>query len=189
VGIGGSVTLAATSTATPLAPTPTYTIVPGRNYVVIATDSSATKTEVWTAAFAGHVPASNVFLGTSANETDQYATLAALYMYALSPAPISSASPTFDDWNFNAVNAWVTSLRNGNLNIAEQTALTDIASAQNSGTTLYPGAPRWNSAQPTNPTIKTDLTAIFNSADAAKPTPCPTSAVDGSAECTGTPTP
>ncbi len=57
----GTFTLVANSTPTPSAPNPTYTIVPGRNYIVVATTAGGA--EAWTTQFAGNKP--DVAISTS----------------------------------------------------------------------------------------------------------------------------
>ena len=190
VGAGGAIAIAATTAATPASPSPTYTIVPGRNYVVVGT--SPTQLQQWTVAFVGNSSATNLYLGSSP-AIDNYSTLAALYIYFNSPDALAAQSSnvaTFDDWNFNSVSAWVTSMRNGSRTAAETQALADIASSQGSGTVLYPQAPNWNLTQSANTTIANDLTAIANAgtaADATLPTPCPINGT--SVACTGAPSP
>lgn len=173
----GGFTLVANSTPTPSAPNPTYTIVPGRNYVVVATTS--TKAEAWDLRFAGKVPGHNVNFSATGN-SDVYTSAASLYVYFETRAGSATA---FDNWNFNAVKSWYSILAGAapGPNSAEQKLLNDIAAATSANTTLYPSKPTWNSGQATNATIAADLTAVKSSGDGALPTPC--------SSCTGTPTP
>jgi len=172
----GAFTLVAASTPMPASPNPTYTIVPGRNYVVVATSGSGA--EGWTAQFAGRIPSHNQSLG--ANTSDVYTAAVSLYVFNN-----SGSGPTgFDDWNFNALAAWYTQL-NTAPNGAETKLLNDIAAQSVANKTLYPGAPSWDPAHSSNATIKADLASVKTSGDATIPTPCP----GGEANCTGTPTP
>jgi hypothetical protein len=177
----GYFVLPQTSNATPSG---TYTIVPGRNYVIIATTGS--KAEAWTLEFAGSQPARDLVLNSSAPSTasgasDVYTAAATLYVYFASPGGSATA---YDGWNFNTVEAWTAQLRNAP-NAAETTLLRDIMQAQQSGATLYPIKPPWNASQTTNPTLYSDLQAVQSSGDSALPTPCP----GGESGCTGTPSP
>ncbi len=123
----------------------------------------------------GAIPAHNLALSTP---SDVYSAAAALYVYANSPSGVTA----FDEWNFNAVAAWLTQLHNAP-NAQEMKLLNDIAAQSAAHNTLFPAAPSWNPAQPVNATIAGDLVAVKSSADAIKPTPCPSGA------CTGTPSP
>jgi len=172
----GAFTLVANSTPTPSAPNPTYTIVPGRNYIVVATTAGGA--EAWTTQFAGNNPARNQYLDS--NVSDVYAAAVSLYVFNNSP----SGTTAFDDWNFNALSAWYTSLKTSP-NGAETALLNDIASRSAANKTLFPGAPSWNMTQMSSTLIKNDLAAVKTSGDAMIPTPCP----GGEAGCTGTPTP
>jgi len=169
----GNFTLVVNSTPTPSVPNPTYTIVPGRNYLIVGSVSGVG--EAWNLEFAGAIPAHNLALSTP---SDVYSAAAALYVYANSPSGVTA----FDEWNFNAVAAWLTQLHNAP-NAQEMKLLNDIAAQSAAHNTLFPAAPSWNPAQPVNATIAGDLVAVKSSADAIKPTPCPSGA------CTGTPSP
>lgn len=172
----GAFTLVANSTPTPSAPDPIYTIVPSRNYIVVATTGSGA--EGWTTQLAGNNPTRNHYL--DGNTSDVYTAAVSLYVFNNSP----SGTTAFDDWNFNALSTWLTALKM-TPNSAETTLLNDIAARSATNKTLYPGAPSWNPSQTTSTTIKNDLVAVKTSGDAAIPTPCP----GGQNGCTGTPTP
>lgn len=190
VASAGVISLAGSTTATPASPNPTYTLNPGSNLVVIGT--SPTNLQQWSMAFVGNTSANNKYLGGSAT-VDNYSTLAALYIFSKSPASLGgtpNSTATFGDWNFATVSSWVTSMRSGTVTAAETQALTDINSAQNAGTLLYPQVPNWNAAQVVNSTIQNDLDAISTAgtaADATLPTPCPIN--NGTVACTNAPTP
>ena len=178
----GAFTLVANSTPTPSAPDPTYTIVPGRNYVVVAAaGAGGSAPEAWNIQFAGKSPARNLYLN-GANTSDVYTAAVSLYVFLKSKPNVTA----FDDWNFNTLTAWYNVL-NGTTapgpNGAEQTLLNDIEAQSVLNKTLYPSAPGWDAAHATNATIKADLTAVAGSGDAALPTPCP------STGCTGAPSP
>ncbi len=112
--------------------------------------------------------------------SDVYTAAVSLYVFNNSP----SGTTAFDDWNFNALSAWYTSLKTSP-NGAETTLLNDIAARSAANKTLFPGAPSWNMTQTSSTVIKNDLAAVKTSGDATIPTPCP----GGEAGCTGTPTP
>lgn len=180
----GNFTLVTVSTPTPAAPNPTYTIVPGRNYLAVATTGAGA--EAWTIEFAGTVTGNNLGLDDSGTATHVgsikssiYTAAAALYIFQYSPVN----NVAFDKWNFNTIETWVGHLKTAP-NAAETTLLQDILNASVANSTLYPAAPTWHAGQATNSTIKTQLTNVHNSADALIPTPCPTAG-----GCTGTPTP
>lgn len=167
--------------ATPAAPNPTYTTVPGRNYVIVAT--AGNHAESWALQFLGATPSHNLSL-TSNGTSDVYTAAGTLYVYYFSA--INNTDTAFDDWNFTTVSGWVSHLRSS-ANASEIQLLNDIAAAQQSGTTLYPSAPSWNLGMTANGTIATDLGNVKNSGDTALPTPCPV--VNSTAACTATPTP
>jgi hypothetical protein len=167
--------------ATPAAPNPTYTTVPGRNYVIVATASN--HAESWALEFLGATPSHNLALSSN-GISDVYTAAGTLYVYYYSA--INNTDTAFDDWNFNTVSAWIGHMRT-NANAAEAQLLNDIAAAQQSGATLYPSAPSWNLGMTPNGTIATDLGNVKNSGDATLPTPCPV--VNSTAACTATPTP
>ncbi len=180
----GQFTVTSTSTAVPNHPAPTYTAVPGRNYMLIATASGA-NTQVWTLEFLGKTPATNLNLsGTlgAGPTTDAASTAAALYIYKESQ---SNSDTSFDAWNFNAIANWYKkSLAMGGANAAEQKLIADVQSLQGSGTAMWPTVPVWAPTGSTsNATINTDITAVFKSGDTNLPTPCP------SVGCASTPTP
>src|SRR5579872_1833450 len=172
--VAGNYTLVANSTPTPGIPNPTYTIVPGRNYIVVAQSANG---QAWTMQFAGAVPAHNLSL-SGANPSDVYTAAASLYVYQNS----NTGAFAFDEWNFNTVMAWLATLH-GSPNAQETALLNDIATQSGLHRSLFPSAPTWNPTQSVNGTIQADLAAVKASADATKPTPCPGGA------CTGTPTP
>lgn len=186
---GGTFTVPQTSMATPAAPSPTYTSVPGRSYIMIATQNGGGTTEgngaeSWTLEFLGNIPSHNIGLGSGgALTSDVFTAAGALYVYANS----GGVDPTaFDGWNFNTILAWVNHMRTaGGLNVPEQTLLNDIAAAQESSTTLFPLAPPWYPALTGNAKIYADLSSVAASGDAALPTPCP----GGPGTCTGAPSP
>ena len=188
----GSGHFSATSpaTATP-GPSP-YVMVPTRNYIVIAEPVSGSGPQGWTLFFAGNSPGATLGLGdtasmlASASTSDVYTTAAALYVYKLSTQCVHTCDKAFDDWNFNAVQAWVTHLHAGPINFAETTLLNDIASQSAASASLFTKAPSWNPSQPLNSgPINNDINAVKGSSDSTIPTPCP----GGPSACTGTPTP
>lgn len=177
----GNFTLSATATATPNSPNPTYTMQPGRNYIVIGANAT-THQEAWTIFFLGNTPSHNVYSGSGgASTTDTATAAAALYVFAKSP---NNNDKSFDDWNYNAISAWITDLRNSPT-ASDTKLMTDINSAETSGKPLYTSVPSWdNDPGSTNATINADISAL---SDANAPTPCP--APGGQPACTGTPTP
>jgi hypothetical protein len=175
----GGFTLVQNSQATPVAPNPTYTIVPGRNYIIVA--QTAGGAEAWTTQFAGHVPSHNRALNVS-NASDAASAAVSLYVFGNS----SSSATAFDDWNFNTLALWYLNL-NTSPNAQETTLLDDIIKQSVANHTLYPNAPGWDAAHSTNAVIKTDLANVKTSGDPLIPTPCPTSG--GGSNCTGAPTP
>jgi len=170
----GGFTLVQNSPATPAAPAPTYTIVPGRNYLIVTQGAGA---QAWTMQYAGNNPGRNQYLTTSVLN-DVFTAAVGLYVFQNS----TSSATAYDDWNFNALKAWYTQLVSSP-NVAETKLLNDIASQSAASQPLYPSAPGWNSSQPTNALIKADIGTVKTSGDPLIPTPCPGSA------CTGTPTP
>ena len=175
-GGGGSFTLVQNSPATPSAPNPTYTIVPGRNYLVVAQGAGS---QAWSMQFAGKIPAHNLFLSAS-NTNDVFTAAVSLYIYENS----TSSATAFDVYNFNTLKSWYTHLTSSP-NAAETKLLNDIASQSAAAQPLFPTAPGWDKSEPTNATIKADLGAVKTSGDPNLPTPCP----GGEGACTGTPTP
>ncbi len=188
----GAYTIGATATAIPASPDPTYTTVPGRNYLVIG--FAPNHAQFWTMEFLGAVPAHNLNLSDAPNDgaaniPDAASTAASLYIfYESSNAP---GDESFDLWNFNAIDAWARHLRAGSaLSAAETRLLADVTQGQTSGASLFPAIPQWNpdaSATP-NATIRADLDAVRSEsaagANPSVPTPCPALGA-----CTGTPTP
>jgi hypothetical protein len=179
------------ATATP-GPAP-YVMVPTRDYIVIAEPASGSGPQGWTLFFAGNSPGTTLGLGdtgsmlASASTSDVYTTAAALYVYKKSSqCGQTTCGTAFDDWNFNAVQAWVTHLHAGPINFAETTLLNDIASQSATSQSLFTKAPSWNPGQPLNSGVmSTDINAVAGSNDTTIPTPCP----GGPSGCTGTPTP
>jgi hypothetical protein len=186
----GNFTITTTSQAIPPSPHPTYTTVPGRNYLIVAKDTSGA--EAWTMAFLGKVPSHNVGLGAgNAVSTDPFTAAAALYIFYASPQTAQS-DLAFDQWNFNTIASWADHLRTSplsSLTPQEQALINDIQSAQASGKTMFPTLSQWYPGTPaqSNSTIKGDLAAVKTqgSADPLLPTPCP----GGVGSCTNTPTP
>ncbi|HEY8313068.1 MAG TPA: hypothetical protein VIG51_02740 [Candidatus Baltobacteraceae bacterium] len=190
----GHFSLPLSGPALPASPNPTYTMVPGRNYVVVT--KSPAGAEAWSMAFLGKTQAKTLAIGPGPlDSADIYTAAAALYVFFASPSSGPNSDESFDRWNFNSVAQWTTHMRSNGiaqLTPPEQQLLNDITSAQTTNATLFPGAPAWYPGQTptTNTRIKNDLNALSASvgspgADAAIPTPCP----GGVGSCTGTPTP
>jgi hypothetical protein len=186
----GSYTINASATAIPASPNPTYTTVPGRNYMIIG--YAASGTQAWTMEFMGNTPATDLNLSSSPtnlsdNVTDTPSTAAALYIFYESQ---NDSDQSFDLWNFNTIAAWAQKLRAGtDLSAHETQLLNDITTAQASAESLYPTVPVWNpqGSATVNATILADLQAVHSdgtAVDPALPTPCP---AEGA--CTGAPTP
>jgi phage tail sheath gpL-like len=189
-GSNGAYTIGATATAIPASPNPTYTTVPGRNYMIIGYTSSGT--QAWTMGFMGDTQAADLNLSSTptnlqANNTDTASAATALYIYYESQ---NDSDQSFDLWNFNTIAAWAAKLRAGtSLSTHETQLLSDVSSAQSSGISLYPTVPAWNpqAGAAANATILADLQAVHSdgtAVDPALPTPCPAAGA-----CTGTPTP
>ena len=149
----GNYTLAISTPATPAATSPTYTAVPGRNYLEVIT--AANGTQAWDITFLGNTPAHNHLLNAT-NTSDQYTTAAALYVFYNSIS--ATKADAFDTWNFTTIASWVTAMQTAPIG-AETTLLNDIVTAQNNHTSLYPsnGAAWAPTATVPNTTIKTDL--------------------------------
>lgn len=183
----GNVTILSSTTAIPASPQPTYTAVPGRNYLVIG--YAANHAQVWTMEFLGKATATNLNLAGNSTgySTDTAATAAALYLYYDAGVRFSASSDqSFDQYNFNQIVAFANALRSSSANSAEKKLLGDVAAAQAAGQSMYPsGVPVWNpdAGVTANVTITNDLRAVASSGDAAIPTPCPASG------CTNAPTP
>jgi len=187
-GVNGDFSVTSPASPTPAAPNPTYTIVPTRNYMVVAEPpGSNSGPQGWTMLFAGTVPANDLALGdansvnAASGVSDVYTTAVALLIYKQS---IQNSNTAFDDWNFNAVEAWLQRMVTAPTP-QETTLLNQIASASAAGKSLFPTRPGWNSLQTLNPTINTELKAVIANPGTATPTPCP----GGPSGCTGTPTP
>jgi hypothetical protein len=186
----GAYTIDASATAIPSSPNPTYTTVPGRNYMIIGYAPSGT--QAWTMGFMGDTQAADLNLSSTpanlqANSTDTASAAAALYIYYESQ---NDSDQSFDLWNFNTIATWAAKLRAGTgLSEHETQLLADVTSAQSSGTSLYPTVPVWNpqAGASANATILADLQAVHSdgtAVDSALPTPC-----SAAGACTGTPTP
>jgi hypothetical protein len=185
----GNYTVSASATAIPASPNPTYTAVPGRNYMIIGYASSGT--QAWTMEFLGKTPATNLNLSSTpgnlqTNSTDTASTATALYIFYESQ---NDSDQSFDLWNFNTISAWAQKLRSGSTSPNETKLLSDVSSNQSAGASLYPTIPVWNpqSGATVNSTILADLQAVHadgTPVDPSLPTPCP-----GAGMCTGTPTP
>jgi hypothetical protein len=186
----GAYVIGPTATAIPASPNPTYTAVPGRNYMIIGYASSGT--QAWTMEFLGKTQATDLNLSSTpsnlqTNSTDTASTAAALYIYYESQ---NDSDQSFDLWNFNTIAAWAAKLRAGaGLSAHETQLLADVTSAQGSGASLYPTVPVWNpqAGAAANATILADLQAVHSdgtTVDPALPTPCPAAGA-----CTGAPTP
>lgn len=175
----GNFNLLTTSTPVPASPDPTYTIVPGRNYVVIGTAAMGTnlKAQAYTMVFAGNDNTRNQYLAGS-NVSDAFTAAVALYVMAK-----SAGTPlAFDDWNFATLQTFYTHLQTAPTT-QEQQLLTDIVAQQEAGNTMYPAKPRWRPNKIKNVTIANDLAVINQSTDNTVPTPCPTPG-GGPAVCT-----
>jgi len=186
----GSYSITSSAAAVPPVPNPTYTTVPGRNYMIIG--YASTGAQAWTMEFLGDTPATDLNLSSTpsnpaANATDTASAGAALYVYYESQ---NDSDQSFDLWNFNAIATWAEKLRAGAaLSAHEMTYLSDITSAQSNNQSMYPTVPAWNpqAGAGANATILNDIRAINSDGlkvDPALPTPCP-----GPGQCTGTPTP
>ncbi|HEX8805412.1 MAG TPA: hypothetical protein VF741_00630 [Candidatus Aquilonibacter sp.] len=189
-GSNGSYTITASATAIPASPNPTYTTVPGRNYMIIG--YAASGTQAWTMEFLGKTQATDLNLSStptnlSDNATDTASTAAALYIFYESQ---NDSDQSFDLWNFNTIATWAQKLRAGaGLSAHETQLLSDVTTAQASSESLYPTVPVWNpqGSANVNATILADLQAVHSdgtAVDPALPTPCP---AEGA--CTGAPTP
>jgi hypothetical protein len=200
-GEGGEVTtnssggyqVSESATAIPASAAP-YT-PPGHNIMVVGYAANS-QTQAWTMVFLGSTPTSNLNLSStptvaSANVNDTAATAAALYIYyeAAYSTAITGSDRTFDWFNFNQIDTFAEHLRTSP-STDESKFLSDITSAQQSNSSLYPGfVPTWNaiSGDGTNTTLASDIAKIASdgtSVDSTLPTPCP-----GADDCTGAPTP
>ena len=196
VGANGAFMVVSPATPTP-AGSP-YVMVAGRNYIVVGEPLSGGGPQGWTLMFEGKTPATTLGLGdngtvnASTALSNVFTTAAALYVYKESAqCGVGGCETAFDDWNFNAVELWLQHIE-GTLpgdpspgpNNAERVLLNDIAAQSTLNASLFPKAPKWFPAQPTNATIAADLNAVVGN-DTNLPTPCP----GGPSGCTGTPTP
>jgi hypothetical protein len=157
-------------------PNPTYTLVPGRNYMVIGDSmlGTAGKAQAWNIMFAGNTTAHNHYLtDPNPNLSDTYTAAVALYVFFNSPA----GQLAFDDWNFFTLQGYYTHLKTMP-SAAEIKLLSDIVSQQEAGNRMYPVIPGWRPGRIPNPVIKADLGAITGG-----PTPCPVPS-GGPAMCT-----
>jgi len=171
----GNFTILPMSSATPASPSPTYTTVPGRNYLLVA--KSAAGAEAWTMEFLGSIPAHNHYLNNT-NVSDAYTAAAALYVYDFSPAGVDA----YDFWDFTTIAAFVAHLQSSP-NASETTLLNDIVTESAANHTLFPANAPWSPSGTTNPKIATDLTNVHNSGDASLPHNC------GMSPCGAEPTP
>lgn len=180
----GNYTLTVSSTAAPSTPDPTYTTIPGRNYLAVMT---ANGQEAWDIAFLGSTPSHNHILNQT-NTSDKYTTAAALYVFYNS---INLAKPdAFDSWDFSTIASWVTTLKSSPL-AEETTLLSDIETEQTAGVSLYPstGAEWAPAGTVANGKIKIDLDNVKAAATAAGlATRLPQQCGDGTAPC-AVPTP
>ncbi len=155
----------------------TYSIVPGRNYIVVA--GLPNKAQSWTIVFVGSQPSRNVVLSST---SDLYTAAAALYVYNFSDGTSGQAT-AFDGWNINSITSWVNVLKSGNPTSTEMRLIADIKGAQVNGASLYPSPPGWQSSVVANQTIAKDLAAVHADPASSHPTPCPNGV------CEGAPTP
>jgi len=179
----GNFNLLTTSTPVPASPNPTYTVVPGRNYVVIGTSTLGSKlnpsAQSYTMVFAGNDTTRNQYLNPGVNSADTVTAAVALYVMANS----AGTSPiAFDDWNFNTLQAFYAHLL-ASPTTQETQLLDDIVSQQEIGNTMYPTKPRWRPNRLKNSVIAGDLANITPATDPSVPTPCPTPG-GGPAVCT-----
>ena len=188
----GNYAITPTATAIPQQPTPTYTTVPGRNYMIIGFASSGA--QAWTMEFLGNTPATDLNLASASgsgnsNVSDAASAAASLYIYYES-GQLANADQSFDNWNFNTIAQWAAHLRAGTgLSAHETTFMSDVASAQSSGKSMYPSIPVWNpqAGATVNSAILTDIENVHadgTAVDPALPTPCP-----AVGQCTGAPSP
>jgi len=184
----GAFTVASPASPTPAVPNPTYTIVPSRNYIIVAEPPASNDgPQGWTMLFAGTVPSHDLALGdggtvaASAGVSDVYTTAIALLIYKQST---QNSNTAFDDWNFNSIETWLQRMVS-TPTAQETTLLNDIAAQSAINASLFPTVPGWNAAQTLNPTINTDLHQVIINPGTATPTPCP----GGQSGCTGAPTP
>jgi hypothetical protein len=187
----GAFVVQSPATPTPAPGNSPYVMVATRNYIVVAQPPSGLGPQGWTLMFEGNTPATTLGLGSSGSVlssaaiSDVYTTAAALYVYKNSvECPPTGCGTAFDDWNFNAVQGWLTSMKAAP-NSSEITLLNDIAAQSALSASLFPKAPPWNPTESSNATISGDLKAVKLSGDLNLPTPCP----GGPSACTGTPAP
>lgn len=188
----GNFTIAPVATAIPAAPSPTYTTVPGRNYVIVA--KAPAGAETWTMEFLGTTAAHNVGLGSgNAFSMDLYATAASLYVYFASPLT-GNKNHSYDQWNLNSVQHWAQYLRMtaaASLSPAERQLLSDIAFDQQRNYTLFPSMPAWYPSAPAtaNGIIRADLQSVQSTAGVNPADPVPTPCPGGVGNCLGAPAP
>ena len=173
IGSDGSLAVSQNSAGLPSG---TYTIVSGRNYVMIG-QAASSHLQYWTLMNLGATAASDRYLGPSnGSGVDNFTTLGALYVYYNSGNPAGSgSSEAFDYWPFSGVQTWVDHMRAGTTDTVEAKALSDIAAAQSASTSLYPTTPSWATPtmDPANALIQSDLAALAaDTADSTKPTEC-----------------
>lgn len=182
----GNYVVVSPATATPSVPNPTYTIVPTRNYVVVAQPANGAGPQAWQLVFAGSMPSHDLALAdgptaapASSSTSDTFTAAATLFVY-FNSGP--NGALAFDKWNFNTVQTFTNHLVTSP-NVAEKKLMNDIAVLGGTSSSLFPSAPTWNPSQPVSGLIANDIKAVNSSVDVMKPTPCP------STGCTGTPTP
>lgn len=166
----GTYTIAPSATAIPASPSPTYTTVPGRNYVQIVSAGSGAQT--WTMNFLGNSAGTTRGLNTGA--TDEFSTAVALYAYYFANTS-NNSDLSFDLWNFPSLATFYNTLKTSP-NGAESTLISDIRAAQGASRSLYPVAPQWQPSISSNGTIASDLVAVKASGDATLPKQCASSA-------------
>lgn len=184
----GTYAISATATAVPASPSPIYTTVPGRNYLIVAFANHA---QAWTMEFLGKSQQANLNLSPTAgdpnaNRPDAATAAAALYVFYESD---NQQNESFDAWNFVTIAQWAGHLRSGTVSPHEAQFLSDIQAAQSNSQSLYPAIPPWNPdpADGVNLQIRADIDTLHADALADPTLPIPTPCPNG--QCTGTPTP
>jgi hypothetical protein len=172
----GNFTLQTQTTPEPN-PSPLYTMVPGRNYIVITTNGGSpgginNAAQAWTIIYAGNVSGHDHYLAGT-NTSDVFTAAVALYVYWNSTFGSNNQNPAFDHWNFNDLAALYTHFQTSP-NAPETQLFSDIVAQQELPVSIYPSKPGWNANQKINTTIRTDLTHVMSSGDVALPSPCPT---------------
>ena len=183
----GDYSLPNSSNAIPATPNPTYTLSPGRNYVIVGYQQGGTQS--WTMKFLGKSPATNVGLGSVSSAAQAASALFIYYDAAYNPA-ITGGNHTFDWFDIRKIAAWAQKLDSGaGLTMDEQNLMNHVTAQQKLNASLYPGfVPSWNpqAGAIVNPAITTDVKNIMvggTAADPALPTPC----AGGPQQCSPTP--